>query len=535
MSSDRHPEEDPLLLVLPAAAASAKTRSKRSYDDAVESCIGGFGWAQFLQVVLASLAWFFDANQTFIAIFTDHVPTWHCETTALSSQCQGSTKVAEVCALPRDAWAWDAPPQTSVVSEWSLECAGPFVTGLPSTSYFIGCLVGGMVLSTFADSTMGRKKMLAFSCLLMNVASILTAAASNVWVYSFWRFLSGFGRSTIGTCALVLATEIVGRRWRGQVGIIGFICFSLGFLSLPAMAYFNSGSSWRYLYLWTGVPGVVHSLMVFFFVSESPRWLYVQGLTADFIQTIRSISPPDTRNSITCSFFGSFIVLENQDHQPDDIDPANPPVDLYVAMKLLLNKGWAVRRLLAVMGAGFGLGLVYYGIPLSAGEMPFSIYLSTALNALSELPAALITSLVIDKLRRKSSVLGLGVLCCLCCGGCAVIEGNQLKVLQIGLEVVAFFAGCTAFNVLLIYTLDLFPTCVRSSAVAMVRQAIVLGGAVSPFLVGLGRSNRYYSYGVFGLAVGVCCSGVFSLPETFGRKVSDTIEEEEQEGGLQGR
>ncbi|VFQ97889.1 unnamed protein product [Cuscuta campestris] len=529
MPSDRRPEEDPLLLVLPTtAAAAAKTRSKRSYDDAVESCIGSFGWAQLLQVSLTSLAWFFDAHQTFITIFTDLVPTWHCDPT-VSSECRGGMKAADACALPRGAWAWDAPAQTSVVSEWSLECAGPLVTGLPSTSYFVGCLVGGMVLSTFADSTLGRKKMLTLSCFLMNVASILTAAASNVWVYSFWRFLSGFGRATIGTCALVLATEIVGRRWRGQVGIVGFICFSLGFLSLPAIAYLNSGSSWRYLYLWTGVPGVVHSLMVFFFVSESPRWLYVRGLTTDFIQTIRSIAPPDTRDSITCSFFGSFIIQENQ----DELGSANPTMDLYSALKVLLNKSWAVRRLLAVMGAGFGLGLVYYGIPLSAGEMPFSIYLSTALNALSELPAALITSLVIDKLRRKSSVLGLGVLCCVCCSGCAVMVGDQLRVVQIGLEVVAFFAGCTAFNVLLIYTLDLFPTCVRSSAVAMVRQALVLGGAVSPFLVGLGRSNRYYSYGVFGLAVGACCSGVFSLPETFGRKVYDTIEEEED--GLQER
>ncbi|CAH9135159.1 unnamed protein product [Cuscuta epithymum] len=530
MFSGDQPEKEHLL-ILPSAKEEGKaTSSKHSYDDTIERCIGKFGWAQFLQVILASLAWAFDAQQTFITVFTDRVPTWHCDTSYASSQCShDGMQVAEVCALPKDAWAWDTPAHASVVSEWSLECAGPFVTGLPATSFFFGCLVGGLLLSTFADSSFGRKKMLAFSCLLMNVASILTVTSTNVWAYSFWKFLTGFARATIGTCALVLSTEIVGRRWRGQVGIMGFVCFSLGFLSLPAIAYLNSESSWRYLYLWTGIPGIIHSLLVFLFVHESPRWLYVRGLTKDFVQTIRNIAPPDTRNLITCSFFGSFI--EDHGLTPDLHDDNQNHMDLYSALKVLLNKRWAVRRLLAIMCAAFGFGMVYYGIPLCAGEMPFSIYLSTALNALSELPASLITSLMIDKLRRRTSVLCMGFLCCVCSFGCAMLAGDTLKFLQIGLELVAFFSGCTGFGVVLIYTLDLFPTCVRNSAMAIVRQAMMLGAAISPLFVGLGRTNRYYSYGVFGLTTGMCCLFVIPLPETFGRDICDTIEEEERRDG----
>ncbi|KAL3651903.1 Organic cation/carnitine transporter 3 [Castilleja foliolosa] len=55
--------------------------------------------------------------------------------------------------------------------------------------------------------------------------------------------------------------------------------------------------------------------------------------------------------------------------------------------------------------------------------------------------------------------------------------------MQIGLELVSFFSACTAFDVVLIYTLELFPTCVRNSAVSMVRQALVFGGALSPVLI----------------------------------------------------
>ncbi|XP_019196907.1 PREDICTED: organic cation/carnitine transporter 3-like isoform X2 [Ipomoea nil] len=499
MLMDQHPEKNPLL-ILPTTNDERKNRTKRSLDDTIEVWLGRFSWAQFLQATLANFAWVFDAQQTFVTVFTDLVPTWHCNSTSSSPLCSPAADNNVICELPEEAWAWDAPPQTSVVSEWGLQCAGAVITGLPATSYFVGCLVGGLALSTLADASIGRKKMLAFSCFLMNVAAVVTAAATNVWVYSSLRFLTGFARATIGTCALVLSTEIVGRRWRGQVGIIGFVCFTLGFLSLPAMAYFNAGSSWRYLYLFTGIPGIIYSVIVYLVARESPRWLYLRGLTQDF------------------------VFSDNQDQGLIDLDEQ---MDLYSALKLLINKGWALRRLLTVMWVALGIGLVYYGIPLGVGEMPFNLYLSTTLNAVSELPASLVTLLLIDKLRRRSTVVGLGVLSGVCNLGCVVFVGEELKAVQIGLEIVAFFTACTAFNILLIYTLELFPTCVRNSAVAMARQAMVVGGAISPLLVALGRGNRFYSYGVFGLASVLCCLFLVSLPETLGGDLCDTIDEEE--------
>ncbi|CAN6289226.1 unnamed protein product [Urochloa humidicola] len=98
-------------------------------------------------------------------------------------------------------------------------------------------------------------------------------------------------------------------------------------------------------------------------------------------------------------------------------------------------------------------------------------------------------------------------------------------------EVASFFAACTAFDVMLVYAVELFPTSARSSAVGMVRQALVLGGAAAPVLVALGRESgrgSSWSFGVFGVAIG--CSGMFvaCLPETRGKTMSDTMEEEEE-------
>lgn len=461
-----------------------RKNTSKTLDETIERCIGEFGWAQLLQSVLVSLSWVFDAQQTFISVFTD----------------------------------------THAVNEWSLQKQGvsSVLSGLPASSFFIGCLIGGLVLSTLADTKLGRKNMLVFSCLVMSVAGTITSISTNIWIYSFLRFLSGFGRATIGTCALVLSTELVGNQWRGQVGIIGFVCFTIGFLSLPIIAFLNKESSWRVLYLWTCLPTILYSILVHFLVCESPRWLYVRGNKEEFVSTLKSIT---TRSSLTLSFFGSFFEFEDQEH--DNNSNESSTINLYSAIKMLIEKKWAFRRLISVMLVGFGIGMVYYGMPLGVGNLPFNLYLSVTLNALSELPASIVTFFLIGKLTRKKSLLVFAMLSGICSIGCVLVLNDDFKVLQMGFELFSFFSACTCFNVLLIYTVELFPTCVRNSAVSMVRQALVLGGAISPMLVAFGRKNRWFSYGVFGICIAICGLFVLCLPETKGRTLSDTMDEEE--------
>ena len=95
-------------------------------------------------------------------------------------------------------------------------------------------------------------------------------------------------------------------------------------------------------------------------------------------------------------------------------------------------------------------------------------------------------------------------------------------------ELLSFSATSTAYHAILIYAIELFPTSLRNSALGLVRQAMVLGGVVAPVLVALGCERSFWSFGVFGLAIG--CSGLFAacLPETRGRTLSDTMEEEER-------
>ncbi|KAJ6720711.1 ORGANIC CATION/CARNITINE TRANSPORTER 3 [Salix viminalis] len=470
-------DSTPLLLSQSESSNESK-QPPPSLDETIEHCIGEFGVAQLFQAILVSFAWVFDAQQTFISVFTDAEPTWHCT----SDSC---TSASAICRLPQNSWAWDNPNDTSIISEWGLQCASSIIRGLPASSFFMGCLIGGLMLATLADSMLGRKNLLFLSCLVMSFSGSFTIFSNNIWTYSALKFVNGFGRATIGTCALVLSTELVGKRWRSQVGVIGFFCFTLGFLTLPAFAYVNRGSSWRNLYLWTSVPTIFYSISVHFLVRESPRWLFVRGRKDEAVSILKSIA--------TAGSSGILMSFSNLELRKESWN-----VDTYSAIKILLKKKWACRRLLTVMAVVFGIGLVYYGMPLGLAKF-----------VIQSLPERHIQCLV-----RATSLIG------------DILPRRQAE--QKGFSPRFHHSNaCTAFNISLIYTLELFPTCVRNSAISMARQSLVFGGMFSPVLVAAGSRNRFLSYGIFGMVIGICGLFVICLPETRGKTICDTMDEEE--------
>uniref|UniRef100_A0A0E0LM76 H(+)/Pi cotransporter n=1 Tax=Oryza punctata TaxID=4537 RepID=A0A0E0LM76_ORYPU len=501
------------------ASYKPKPAKAPSIDDAIETYIGATGAGQLFKAIILAFTWAFDAQQVFISVFTDAEPHWHC-TAGADPSCSLAVAEASPCALPPGAWAWDRPAETSVVSEWALKCAGPALVSLPASSFFAGCLAGGFLLTTLADSLLGRKKMLLVSLASMSVAGVLTAFSPNVWAYAALRFVCGFGRSMVGTCALVLSTELVGKRWRDTVSVAGFACFTVGFLSLPALAYAFREASWRNMYLWTSLPSLCYAILLYFLVQESPRWLLVRGRKHDAIETVRQIAALNGGGGITCSF----SMLHACATEREDATGAGGD-GVFATLQSMLERRWALRRLAAIMTASFGVGMVYYGMPLNVGNLGSNLYLSVTYNALAEFPSSILSWLLMGRINRRSSVIALTAVAGLCSLACVVIpEGTGERMAA---EVFSFFATCTAFNIILMYSIELFPTSVRNSAVGMVRQALVLGGVAAPMLVALGRERSFWSFGVFGLAVG--CLGLFAacLPETRGRSMSDTMEEEE--------
>ncbi|XP_056175274.1 organic cation/carnitine transporter 3-like [Syzygium oleosum] len=433
-------------------------------DELVEWCIGGLDSRQILQAMLVSLAWFFDGQQAYISDFTDAEPTWHCTGTA-NTTCDSSS---DVCDLSDSSWAWDGPAYKSIISEWALECANYFITGLPTSCFYLGCLIGGFAFATLADSSLGRKNLLVLSCLIMSLAALATSFSPDVWVYSALRFVSGFGR------------------------------------------YLLRDASWRYLYVATSTPALIYTSVTFFLVRESPKWLFMQGRDKEALATLTRFAPP-TKHSRLKQYLSRLL------HEQETTKSG-----LYSSLKYILDRRWASARLLKVMALGFGTGMMDYGILLGVGNLGFDLYLSVTFNALVILPSYVASYFLIDRWKRRDSVLSFTMLSGSLSIICAILGSGSL--LEIGFELGSFFCTCVAYNVLLIYTIELFPTRVRNSATSMMRQAVVLGVLLDPTLISAGRDMRCLTFLVFGVTIICCgCMAVF-LPET----LCDALDEQEQ-------
>ncbi|MED6210096.1 hypothetical protein PIB30_060908 [Stylosanthes scabra] len=318
----------------------------------------------------------------------------------------------------------------------------------------------------------------------MSIVSLLASLISfNVWIYSALKFLLGFFRSSVGTCTLVLLVEKVGRKWRFKVGILAFVCFSTGFLCLPAMAYLN------------------------------------RGREEEALRILKGIVPQTGGDAKLASRLLEF---------PSKQEAFSNSGGMYSSIGRIFGKDWSIKRISAVMVLAFGIGMVYFGMPLGVGNLDFNIYLGVALNALLEMPTYVVTYLL-ENSKRRISLLSFttlsGVFSMLLCGG--VVVSLRVEALKMVLELASFFCACCACNVILIYTMELFPTSVRNTATALVRQAMVLGAIFGPVLAFEGRKSDLLSYGVFGGVIMVCGFSVAFLPETHGTILCDTMDQQE--------
>ncbi|CAL5206807.1 unnamed protein product [Lathyrus oleraceus] len=482
-------------------------------DDMMEKGLGRFGWLEFVQCILVSFATFFDAQQSFITIYTEEYPTWHCTNSTL---CNSDSNI---CNIPKSSWSWDGPSHKTVISQWSLECASSFIIGLPQSSFFVGGLFGLFLLATLADTSLGRKNTLVMSCLSMSIFSILIVFSTNIWVYSSFKFFIGFSRSSIGTCVLVLLTEKVSTQWRFTVGISEYLCFILGYMSLSGISYVNRFNSWKSVYVWTSVPAICYSVLAYIFVTESPRWFLMQGRHQEAMKMLTGVSSLENGHDLTVGLIEAPV-----NKQKTSI------FRLYSSIAELFGRGWALKRMVAVMVLGIGIGMVYFGMPLAVGSLGFDIYLAVVFSGLMEIPACVVTYFL-ENCRRKPSILVFSIASGVCCIMCVVV-GSRIQEIRVGLAMASFFSACTAYNVFLVYIIELFPTSVRNTTTSLVRQAIVFANVFTPFLISVGRKNDIFSYGVFGVVIMLSCFTLLVLPETRGISLCDTMDQQEQKDDM---
>lgn len=264
-------------------------------------------------------------------------------------------------------------------------------------------------------------------CVLNAAFGLLTALSPNYWAYAALRLLTGFSTGSVGVLAFVLATEPVGPARRGAAGMSTFYFFSGGIAALAGVAALFP-RSWRMLYVVTSLPSLAFAVAVVPFVSESPRWYLVRRRPDDALRVIRDIAatngrtiPEDLRLKLDDE-----DDEEEEEHGKDGAGTAPAAAAESASsgsiVDVFRSRTTRVRLVLSVL-INLLSSVVYCGLSLNVVNLKTNLYVTVVANSLAEMPAYLLTALLLDRFGRKPLAIGTMLLSGVFCTAGSLIPG----------------------------------------------------------------------------------------------------------------
>ncbi|KAM0893211.1 hypothetical protein ACQ4PT_025255 [Festuca glaucescens] len=491
--------------LLASGSGGAASPQRVSIDEALSQHAGEFGRWQLRHFVVVSAAWALEALHTMVIIFADREPAMWCPA--------GDGRCGDQCAGAASGWEWVQGSASSTVAEWGLVCGERYKVGLAQSIFFVGCMIGAGVFGHLSDSFLGRKGALQLACIFNAVFGLLTALAPNYWVYAALRFLTGFSTSSVGLCSFILANEPIGPSYRGVVAMSTFYFFSGGIAILAGIAAMVQ-SSWRLLYVVTSLPSLLFVVAILPFVSESPRWYLVRRRADDALRVLRDIATTNGKS------IPDEVMLKLDDGDVGDKAQETSPSSSGSILDVFRSRTTRTRLLLCVVINLF-CAVVYYGLSLNVVNLKTNLYVSVLANSLAEMPAFLLTALILNRFGRKPLAIGTMLLSgSFCIAGSFMAGDGAIRFVRMACGVVGIFGMAATYNLLFIYSAELFPTAVRNVALGCIAQATQLGAILAPMVVVLGEQVPFAVFGVSGTIGGLL---VFYLPETMNQPMYDTM------------
>ncbi|XP_058023431.1 solute carrier family 22 member 15 isoform X2 [Ahaetulla prasina] len=315
----------------------------------------------------------------------------------------------------------------------------------------------------------------------------------------------------VGVITFGQLSDHFGRKKVFLIGSIGCLFFAVGIAQYALLGYLIR--SWRLLAVVVNLEGAVVFLLCLF-IPESPRWLYSQGRLHEAEDSLYLIAKRNYKPKCT---FSLKLPTTWSCKQSCSI------MDLF-RYKILLG------RTLVMLFIWFVCSLVYYGLTLNVGELGGNIYANLALSGLIEIPAYPLCAYLISqkwfgRKRTLAAFLFLGGVASLlvmflpqqkATGVFAVVNNRSLSLL-------GKLTISSAFNIVYIYTSELYPTVIRNVGMGTCSMFSRVGGIIAPFVPSLKVIYWCLPYVVFGVAT--VLSGFLSLllPETLNSPLLETL------------
>ncbi|XP_073817563.1 organic cation transporter 1 [Musca autumnalis] len=412
----------------------------------------------------------------------------------------------------KNGWSYDRtwyddtiPSQENWVCTHDLYVTNVFVVGRVTE------VAGSFLLGQMGD-IFGRRVVYYISvvfCSIGRLSSIITTAH-----YEWFLAFSGLAALTINSLfqsPQIIGMEISREQDRSLIAIYQSFGWSIGTTLMPLLFWWLR--KWAPFMWITTIPTAL--VLIFSkYVIESPRWLISKKRFGDAIRQFKKIARINGRQfDMSEKELITIYMSTNQE------------VTYGIAS---LFSGWRLARNTCIMGFSWCVVAVsYFTLVLFSSRMQGNPFLNFLMQSIVEIPAYLLGRYLGDKFGRRftnSSSFFVSFLACIPLILLATDEKYEFVIM--GLAAFIKFLNAVTFFTASLQGMEIYPTCMRQTGIALGTILANAVGVVAPYLVYLGTTVDIRSpYYILGVLFFIGAVAALFLPETLHKKLPDTMEE----------
>lgn len=417
---------------------------------------------------------------------------------------------------------------TSFVEDWDLVCDRMADRSNTQMMFSLGKLLGAAIFGIVSDK-FGRKFAYSIGIIMLIISGPCSAIVPWYWSFLLLRLINGLSHAAILYPSFTLLTEVAGHKQRQWMGVAYNAGYPIGTAIIAGIAY--GLNDWRHIQLAATLPALI-LLVCMWIMPESPRWYLSQNRLKDAQKVIEKYYGPVYEMAAAYSVpVVRKPMLDVRSKETEDRTTEKPTEELRIkrnikGLIILVLNSELRKRVMITNFAWLTASLTYYALALNVDNFSADRYIYIFVMGLTEIPAYLIPAPILMVLGRRHACALIYSLAAVCLLSILAIPADHTLTIVI-VALTGRFALSAVYSIVILYTSELFPTTTRNSAVGSSSAMSHVGSVASPYVADLLGAISWWApstlCGFCALLSGLLC---LMLPETRGRALADTVDEE---------